>query len=74
MNKSCVFCNEDKIQSKIINLTYKGRGFMCFEPLHPHVAGHLLVVPKKPRKRCKRRPGIDGANFRTGYYYCNGPL
>ena len=45
---SCVFCDKSKIKSATIEMfEYNGIEFMCFTPLNPIVAGHLLIVPVK---------------------------
>lgn len=42
----CVFCDKSKIKSATIEMyNHDGFEFMCFTPLNPIIAGHLLIVP-----------------------------
>ena len=42
----CVFCDKSKIKAATIEmLEHDGIDFMCFTPMNPIIAGHLLIVP-----------------------------
>ena len=60
----CVFCDKSKIKSANIEmLSYDGIDFMCFTPLNPIIAGHLLIVPVPHVDDSSEDYKITGAGF-----------
>lgn len=60
----CVFCDKSKIKTATIEmLEHDGIEFMCFTPLNPIVAGHLLIVPVKHVTDTSDDYIVTGAGF-----------